>query len=634
MLDDFSAPAPAGTEPSTDDNGIISRNSVRLELTMSAADALAHADAVEHLQARLAQGGWLAIGVELMATHPHFGPETDCAIQVPFEAPYYTVKDFARGSSGGDLTWTVDLSPTGALSLFRMHSANISIAPDAAAELARREAAGEHLGEDVRTDSGRRLALNLDQSLGSFNLNYDPATKKAETMDIELLPSMSGALTCNNCYAYYSGNIRASMLACLDYFFLCSASACDVARDTVTVTGMPMTTLPAGNDCAVLGTIGSKTTGLGTDPSSMTFNMGFKASAQVTGAAGFGFSIKSSGISASASPSRDVFPKTTLNTITITVGTVPITVVPSVGLAATGTVSGKITGSLEFGASASLEVSLGAEINAPSVWDKSGSFEVPQVSAFKKVDFAYNQIPFKMTTVTAAANVDLKVVPQVILAVYNAIPIQIDPSMNIKVNMAMGSRRRLKSAHEPEYSAAGRALAAATCAATAVSFSASTGGTLGIAVQTINANALVGGLNSAMLQGVISSTILNGIMGTVMSKTDVVSPGTIIRADTEIVPPQCSGPGGSAVPALAALPGGSKGPSSSDSSSSCGAGCVAGALIGSLVGVALISAGVLFAPKIGYFAAQSPAAVKAADLIVRAPPEAPAVVVAKPAAST
>ena len=159
MLDDFSAPAPAGTEPSTDDNGIISRNSVRLELTMSSADALAHADAVEHLQARLAQGGWLAFGVELMATHPHFGPETDCAIQVPFEAPYYTVVDFLRGSSGGDLSWTVDLAPTGALSLFRMHSANISIVPDAAAELARREAAGEHLGEDVRTDSGRRLVL-------------------------------------------------------------------------------------------------------------------------------------------------------------------------------------------------------------------------------------------------------------------------------------------------------------------------------------------------------------------------------------------------------------------------------------------------------------------------------------------
>jgi hypothetical protein len=258
--------------------------------------------------------------------------------------------------------------------------------------------------------------------------------------------------------------------------------------------------------------------------------------------------------------------------------------------------------------------------------------KLPTLKPLNSVKFAYNTIPFKMTTVTAAANVVLSVVPEVTLALYNAIPVQIDPSMNVKVNLAMGSRRRLKSAHEPGYSVAGRALAAATCPANTVSFSASTGGTLGIAVQPVGANALVGALNTAILHGGIPSTILSPISGTVISRTDVLT-GAVIQADTEIVAPQCSAVGGSAVPALAALPGGGSGDSSS-SSSSCGSGCVAGAVIGSLVGVALISAGVLFAPKVGYFATKSPAAVKAADLVVRTPPEAPAVVVAKPAAST
>ena len=641
MLDDFSARAPAGTEPSTGANGIIARNSVRLELSMSAADALAHADAVAHLQARLAQGGSLAFGVDLMATHPHFGPDTDCAIQVPYEAPYYTVEDFVMDatSPSGDLSWTVDLAPTGALSLFRMHSANISIVPDAAAELERRAAAREPLGEDVRTDAGRRLAVSIDKSLGSFNLNYDPSTKAAAKMDIELISGAKGALTCNNCYAYYSGNIKVNMLACLDYYFTCTTAPCDVARDTTNIDGTKsLTTLPAGNDCEVLKTIGSATSssvvsGYG-GPSKNIFNMGFKASGQVTGAAGFGFSIKSSGISAGANPNGDIFPSTKLDTITVTVAGIPVSVTPTVGLAAKGTVSGEIKGSLEFGASASLAVDLGAEVSAPSVWDAAGKMILPTVTAFKKIDFTYGVIPFKMTTVTAAANVNLNVVPEVLLAVYNAIPIQIDPSMNVKVNLAMGARRRLKSANEPEYSA-GRALAA-SCAKDTVSFSASTGGSLGIVVQPVQANDLVGGLNTAILKGAIPSTILSPITGTIMAKTDVVPAGTSIQAETSLVAAQCSAVGGSAVPAIAApassSSGGGGGGSSSSSSSTCDSGCVAGAVIGTLLGVALVAAGVLFAPKYGYYAKKAAAAPKGADLVVRVP-AGPTVVSANPVAS-
>jgi hypothetical protein len=638
MLNDFSQAAPEGTKPSTDENGIVSRNNVRLELNMSAAHARKHADAVAHLQARLEQGGALAFGVDLLATHHHFAKGAACAIQVPFTAPYFTIATFSnKAVPGGAIHWTVDLVPTGALSLFRMHSANISIVPNAAAELERRAAAGEPLGEDVRTDAGRRLAVTLDRSLGSFNLNYDETTKKAQTENIDIIPGAPGALTCNNCYAYYSGNIKVSLLACLDYYYSCSSSACDVARDTTSTTGVPMTTLPSGNDCAALGTIGAKTTAYGSTPSSNTFNMGFKASGQVTGAAGFSFHLTSKGIAAQTSLASSIMASKTLPIITVSVSGIPVTVIPTVSLATTGQASGAITGAMEFGASADLTVALGAEVDMPSVWDAAGAFTTPKTTAFKTIDFRYGTIPFTLTKVTAAADVVLNVVPEVILAVYNAIPIQIDPAMGMKVNLAMGSGRRLRSVHVPEYSAAAtRSLVA--CSANTVAFSASTGGTLGIKVKTITANNLANGLNTAILAGVIPSSILSPVTGTVLAPTDVVPAGTVVKTDTTLVAAACSAVGGSATPSvIGATP--PAGGDSSTSSSSCGTGCIIGVVVGSILGVALIGAGAaFFMGKLDSILPASMLRVKPAadakaapELKVRVPATAEAVTVVKPA---
>jgi hypothetical protein len=386
------------------------------------------------------------------------------------------------------------------------------------------------------------------------------------------------------------------MLACFDYLWTtgCSASACDVARDTTNTAGVPMSTLPADNDCANLGTIGSATTssfgpGAAT-PSNNNFNFGFSASAEILGAAGFSFLVTSNGISGAATigPSP-ILADTTLASITFSVSGVPISVTPTIGLVVNGQADGAITGSMAFGASAALTVDIGGGVKVPSVWDATGNLIVPTASNFqmyKDINFVYGTVPFRLTSVTAAANLNLNIAPKVKLAIYNAIPITATPVMAITASLKMGGSRML-SDHEPAYGL--RRLA--TCPATAVSFSATTSGTLGVGVGTVTTQALVSGINTAVLNSAIPSGALALLgTGTAVPAQSIVAAGTVVQAPTTLAADQCTAAGGTGSatttpPSNAAT---SSGGGSSSSGGSCGTGCIIGAVVGSLAGVALI----------------------------------------------
>ena len=202
MIDDFSAPAPDGTVPIYID-GVLKLNNVQLVVDMRPAQAALHQDAISHIQARFAAGdAALAFGVELLSSHPHFAKDTACAVQVPFSAPYFKINSFVpAATTDSSLHWTLDLSPVSALSLFHFHSANFSFSADAEAEVQRRIKHKLHVGQDMRTTTGRRAALTMNKALAGMNMNYDAANKKAANGVIELIPSAAGALTCTNCYA-------------------------------------------------------------------------------------------------------------------------------------------------------------------------------------------------------------------------------------------------------------------------------------------------------------------------------------------------------------------------------------------------------------------------------------------------
>ena len=354
-----------------------------------------------------------------------------------------------------------------------------------------------------------------------------------------------------------------------------------------------MTTLPATNDCATLGTIGSATTSFGagaSTPSSNSFNFGFSASAEVVGAAGFSFVVTSNGISgATAIGPTPIVSDTTLTAITFSVSGVPVSVTPTIGLVVNGQASGAITGSMAFGASAALSVDIGGGVKIPSIWDATGTLIVPTASNFqtyKDMSFVYGTVPFTLTSVTAAASLNLDIAPKVKLAIYNAIPITATPVIAIAASLKMGGSRILQE-NVSEYSL--RRLA--TCPATAVSFSATTGGTLGVSVGTVTTQALVNGINTAVLNSAIPSGALALLgSGTAVPAQSIVAAGTVVQAPTTLAVDQCTAAGGSgsatsSPPTNAATSSGG-GPTSS--SGSCSTDCIIGAAIGSLVGVALI----------------------------------------------
>lgn len=201
------APLPAGTAPYYDADNTLVRNNVVVRLSLPAALSPEAAPALEHLRARLAAAAAgehtsVAFGFELMATHSSFAASSACAAQVPYSTPYFAVA-LASGLDSASRIWTLTITPATPMDLFLSMDTEINFDPNVERAHSRRLSAGLHLGADVRSNSARRLWSETLSSSNGVNWNGQTGAGAAAIDDtFDLLPTLPGALTCKNCYAY------------------------------------------------------------------------------------------------------------------------------------------------------------------------------------------------------------------------------------------------------------------------------------------------------------------------------------------------------------------------------------------------------------------------------------------------
>jgi hypothetical protein len=219
-----------------------------------------------------------------------------------------------------------------------------------------------------------------------------------------------------------------------------------------------------------------------------------------------------------------------------------------------------------------------------------------------------------MTKIKAAADMHMHLTPKMILSIYNAIPVQINPELKTMIKLATSSRRILEvSANEPIYSL--RRLQ--TCPSGATSYGASASATLNVGVSAAAANKVVNGIFNSFTTSPLpsgSSTLINALTTEVVPATTFLKDEPIVPA-FDIVSPGCTSATGDAAPAPLAPP---SPPGGSDSSTS--SGLSGGAIAGIVIGVLFI---VTASAGIGYYVL----VVKAAEATAAATTKAAVVVV-------
>jgi hypothetical protein len=613
--------------------GVFVRNNVIITISVDHAHALNHVSDIEHFESRLLFNAGFVFGLDFLATHKDFDrSSTDCLEQVPYSSPYFTIKSVStirnrNGPSDYGVSWKLNLEPTTPFTIFKQFVMNLQHDPVTEREVNRRKAANEDVGVDVRT--GRRLALTLSQNLADWNMNYDATTKKAKQSKFEFISASPGAATCTECYAYATGKLVANVKLCIDIFVSATAN---YRYDTTTKvadftkSGVALTALP---DCVALGTIGSATSSVFgstgySSPSSNNAMFGLEAEAYVEGGIGANFQFSSQGISAATTTvtDADILKDTLLSPIVIYIQGFPLSITPTIGLFVKKfAADGKVTGSLEFGAGFDATAKLGGKISFPSFFKATpqlvgvtgidpAAINTPTWTSYKDFTMKTSVLPFKMTKFSASVNVNMWLLPKIILSIYGALPINILPVIKSDVTLKTSARRLEKKGDEegstsPTSSYETSSLRRLqTCATGATSYGVNGGVELTLGVDAAQAGALINGVFKAFTPNPLdaitgATTLIGGVTSVVVPKTDIL-PGTAVVPQFALITPGCTDATGAVVIGPSATPspspskgavigaagGGGGGGSSDGSKSAAGAldgGAIAGIVIGSLV---------------------------------------------------
>lgn len=616
--------AATSSKPFWTEDGVLDRNNVIVTMTVSNDHTLEHISDVTHLDSRLNVNSGLVFGLDFLAAHTDFTAGSQCADQVPFTSPYFTIQDIVKSNSanGNGVTYSLKLAPTTPFTIFKQLIFNMQHDPNVTREVTRRLHANEPLGSDVRND--RRLAITLDKTLVDFNMNYDATKEKAVVSVIELFgASMAGAATCTECYAYATGKLVANIKFCIDIFV---SGYSNYAYDTNDYTGTKkISALP---DCIAMKTIGSSTSSVpmseaSTTPSNKNIMLGLEAEAYIEGSIGMNFEFSSSGISVAKEMANvNIITDKVLPAVSILVAGFPVSITPTIGLFASSVgAKGKVDGSIKFGAGGSASAKLGGKISFPNFRDpKVDKWNIPTWEAYKTFSMKSRVVPFTMTKIKASANMFMHLQPKMILSIYDAIPVQINPVLKTDIKLTTTSRRRVLevSSNEPAYSL--RRLQ--TCATGATSYGASASATLSVGVPDVAASAVINGIFGSFSTSPFPSASSNLITPAINGLTTVVVPSTTFLKDEpivksfDIVSPGCSTAAGDAAPAALVPPSAAGGGTGSGSSS--GGELSGGAVAGIVIAVLFIvgaSAG------IGYYilvvkAAEASASAAGAKTVV------------------
>jgi hypothetical protein len=601
-----------------------------MTISLDHAHALNHLSDIAHFEERLVvHRAGLVFGLDFLSIHKDFDRNTNCLEQVPFSSPYFTIKTVSttRLDTDESVTWKLHLEPTTPFLIFKQFVMNLQHDPDAEREVKRRNEKNENVGIDVRSPerrlSGRMLPAKLDKTLADWNMNYDPATKKAKTSKIEFIEGkeFEGAATCTECYAYASGKLVSNVKFCIDIFISGTANyRYDTSTTTFTTQNVALTALP---DCVAMGTIGSATSSTygnaGYDkPSPNNLMVGLEAEAYIEGAIGMNFLFSSIGISASKTVADFVVLKDTeLSPVTISISGFPISITPTIGLYAKKfAASGKVEGKLEFGAGFDITAKLGGKLSYPSFFKATPSFVTytgivptgvdltalnkPTWTTYKDFTMKTSTTPFKLTNFKASVNINCHLQPKILLSIYAAIPILILPVVKADVTLSTTARRlEHDTSTSPSYhNTALRRLQ--TCASGATSYGSKGGVDLSIDVNKgTGFGTLVNGIFKSMTPNPLASItgatgLIDGITTEVVPKVEVL-PNAAVVPEFVLVPAGCTDKSGTVVTAAVAAPvaaaGGGGGGGGGDSKSATAAldgGAIAGIVIGSLALVAMI----------------------------------------------
>lgn len=184
------------------------QNQTEVQLSINFGVLSANDDvALSHFITRVTSSiAFLTFDPIIHAETPSFARGTSCSVLLPWERAVYNVTSvIILGSRALQLT----LKTASVRDTHAMLDVTLKWDPNAAREVARRRAAGEPLGEDVRRRTRGRDLADTVTGTGSVSINWNGQTgaAAAATVDsIDVIPPAPGLMTCKNCFAYIAAS--------------------------------------------------------------------------------------------------------------------------------------------------------------------------------------------------------------------------------------------------------------------------------------------------------------------------------------------------------------------------------------------------------------------------------------------
>jgi hypothetical protein len=603
---------------------------------------VADADALAHFLPRLsAPDAYLVFDHEFLASEAGFAAESHCGAQIPALAPYYAIASATKTDSGAVELQLTPASPSD-LNLFM--DIQLRWTPNGDGEVARRLAAGEPVGADARRR--RRELLAASGALAGFAVNYDTAANTITKPSITIVAG--DVLTCENCYAHFSGTYAVTVKLCLGLSVTAYSRLITLDnQDKWTSGGSSIGGIATDAqlaDCKSLATTGTNSwVNPTTGAQSMALNSALYIEAYIEGQGGVGFGLSSKGFSTTGTFGSSCTSATDSSTCT-PANVADFNVPPALTLALTGVsaninikvkaaalYSGSVAGDFSFGASASIgtaanKFKLGGKINIPNSQVFASSFTSScssfasdpsptsaktcldalgsVITPYTNFPLAYNAKPvtFKVTSVPTGS-LDATLFTTVTVTVFGSVPIIITTRQRFQSTLATGTKAAAAAATTRRV-LYGRELQTAdtlaTCPTTNSFISLAANGGTQIEAGPISSGTLITafGIPSYITSLLPSIQVLPNIpLGVnVPELKSIVSACTAVnKALTGSVAvgasPIVSSGGGAATAGGGAAPAAA---SAGAESSGLSGGAVAGVVIGTLIGVGLIGAAAFF----------------------------------------
>ena len=497
------------------DGGVVTKPLI-VSLTIPALRLSLLREAAQHLVDRIMHRGingsthpTLVFGHDTLATHPDFREGSVCGHEIPVTAPFYRVLEaHVATSKRGDaspLSYVVQLAlqPAQLSDIFKFATVDMDWDPRPEG-IARRLAA--------RNITRRRLPITYDRTIAAMNINYDPNTRKAaSSYDF-------ASISCDDCYAYYTVGMKASVSFCA----LVSATSGYYAWDSSKY--FPGSTTVGGswgsraydgwkNDADTVWTssrpLPPDCTAIGVAAPSVA-DLGFSAEAYVYGEAGMSFHLTARRWQTAGGtdgcttgdiaqlpgcPKRTMLSPTTLPTISLVLGGVPVSIAVTLSMDGAATYSGLIDGSFNGGVKASITgVKLGGKLSMRGLPGSTGwsAANRPRFTLYNEFTPAWSRDGPDFTLTDIRTTIGVLLAPKIKLLVWGAYPLVSDSYVIASFSLFRGTKaasaRRLNGA----INATDRKLQtrtpdqlAAECVSSRVSLGASVEGNIGGFLDTV-----------------------------------------------------------------------------------------------------------------------------------------------------